>query len=209
MKKQRALDLILAALYLGMASGTKAFLSTWVIGLAFAFLLLFFSKIKAKVLKYAMFGAFSSLTVWGSYVRFFWNKPSLLSWLKLQKWTLNFYQIGYQKSFWYNPLSYMFVNKWLVDWQPQAIVLPYWSFLWPLAFLVFVGFFLRFSFLFLKKKAKSEDYLIVWPTAYLLFLFVNPYFWPRYIIPLLPFFYYCLYKFGEIVYKKSIYAKNK
>lgn len=204
--------LYLSAIFLGLASSTKAFIATWGIGLLSFFVLYFF--LKNKIFKMAksliLFFSLSLLVSLLTYARFFIDKPSLIEWLKVQKWILNFYQIGYQRSFWYNPLSFTFLNRWFVDWQDSYISLSYWYFLWPFTFLAFFYFLFKFVFKVIKKKKVLKiEYLILWPAIYLAFLFYNPYFWPRYLIPLFPFFYFYFYKIIVFVFNllKSYFKK--
>lgn len=189
LKKSR-LRFVFSSLFIGLMMSTKlSFLSLLLIFTQFASLVFTKEKIK-KILTWLTSLSVSGLVFLSSYWRYLLNGHSVLDVVRVQKWVFNFYSISQAKGGLVPLLKLIFLNQWLGWWGGQAQKVGSWSIVWPIAFLAnLLGlFWLSKTLVKLKKIKKSRltlTYLIVWQTAYIVFLSITPV-WPRYLILYIP-----------------------
>lgn len=175
--------LFLAAVFLGLMAATKASASTFIlVGLTIALYL--FSRKEWSLLKQCfLLLPISSVSFTLTYFRYFWLGHSLKEFLGVQKWILNFYQIG-AKGVFAGVWSMLLMGKWLTWWGESARIAEWWIG-WPIL-TVFSMQYLVFRVV--RKKFDQSWIFGLWVLIYLLFLSFIPV-WPRYLLLILPFLY--------------------
>jgi len=116
-----------------------------------------------------------------TYLRYFLLGHTILDFLKVQKYILNFYSTGVKAPLVGMIFPMILFNKW-VTWFAGTIKIPEWTVLWPLSF---VG-----SVLSVRLISQKTPMLLClcWVVMVLAFFFFTPVF-PRYLLLLLPFLY--------------------
>ena len=115
-----------------------------------------------------------------SYYNHFLNGGNLLTWLKGQKWILNFYLTNQPKG---TPF-FIFITLITGIWTNLKVAKE-WTILWPAA----IG-----SFLFLRRYSPQLKYYSIFVGGVILTLIFN-YYWVRYLLLILPFLIIFLVKF--------------
>mgnify|MGYP001582195840 CR=1 FL=1 len=171
----------LASIFLGLFMGTKFSLMAGVV-IATVTLYLLINK-QFKDLKKAILSlALAFLTYLAVYLPYFLHSHSIIDFFKLQKFILNFYQIG-AKGQLGDIFSVIFLNQWHTWWN-GVLSVSEWTILWPVTTIAIIAcFFIR--------KSSTATLLLIWSLLYLAVMCFLP-IWPRYLLLLLPFGYILL-----------------
>ncbi|HVZ59071.1 MAG TPA: hypothetical protein VG935_04950 [Patescibacteria group bacterium] len=116
-----------------------------------------------------------------SYLNYFLLGHTIIDFLKVQKYIINFYAIGAKAPIPVMVIPMLFLDKWYTWWN-GVMKIDEWTILWPLATL---GGLLSIFYL---KQAGKFLLLMLWVAAYFVFLLLTPV-WPRYLLLFLPFLY--------------------
>lgn len=174
---------IRSAISLGLMAATKSSASTFpiVVGITAVYLLL--TK-QYKFLKTYVFTLpVAGLVFLASYSQHFLLGNTLIDFLGVQKWIINFYASGAKGSL-TAPWEILFTGKY-ANWWGQTSVVNEWHIGWP----ILVVASTIATIIIVKKHLTSPILLIsIWTVIYLLFLSFVP-IWSRYFLLILPFMY--------------------
>lgn len=180
---------IISGIFLGLMTGTKASIAALLLTIfvqCMYLLLENWQKNKKVLLKsvykpVCLIALFASIVFTASYFRFFMLGHTVIDFLKVQKWIINFYAGGVKGNviaLW----QVLFTGTWPTWWAGTVSVTEWWIG-WPL--LVVAAFF---SVIYFRDKLGSMKILALWVMVYSIFLMIVPV-WPRYLLLLLPFLY--------------------
>lgn len=189
---------MLSAIFLGCFAAVKfSYLAPLVMASEIVYLIL--QNKKEDILKVLVSYSLVIGVLLLSYLSFFINGNSLLDFLKLQKFILNFYSEGAKPPFAGMIFPMIFFGDWYTWWGMGVQKVSEWSLLWPISFI------LAGSAVLYKKTFTTSKFLILflWCIFYLFFLVITPV-WPRYLLLLLPF----LYNLGIWVLLKNTLLKS-
>lgn len=187
---------ILAGIFLGLATGTKiGVYSPWII--LFGLPLAFWASKKSR----GLFGkAANPLIYLGSifagyclsYISYFIHHPNPIPWIKLHQKQLDFYLGPGGNIDYLNQWKGIFLNTYQGWWGIEKMTLGDWSPVLPLGVLCAIAVLA----LAIKRKEKSWLYI---SGITLIFLIVNTFlsFWPRYLMPAVPGFILLIAYFGR------------
>ena len=171
------------AIFLGLMAATKNSLSTFLLVIGTTLIYLFITKRRKEIKKYLFTLPLAFLVFILTYARFFFDGHSIIEFLKVQKWIVDFYSNGVKGSM-FSPLEILSTGTWNT-WWGESIHVPEWHLGWVILFFVS----LAAGFLIVQKdKYDPVGIFVVWFVVYLLFLSFIP-MWPRYLLLLLPFMY--------------------
>jgi len=174
--------LIASGIFLGLFTGTKIGIYTPLIGIFGAIVVLVSSK--KKVWNFLVYFASVIAGYVFSYIDYFVQHPNPIPWLRLHMKPILFYMDSNIPVDHLNQWKTIFLNIYQGWWNPgQIIRINDWSPLLPLGVIALI-----IASVFAIKKQKTEWIYISGLTA--IFLLVNSFlaFWPRYLIPIVPFF---------------------
>lgn len=173
----------ISAIFLGAMIATKSSLSTFVIVAATMLVYLLYMKHTEQIKKFVLSLSLTIVVFLLTYIVYFVKGHSLIEFLKVQKWIINFYADGTKG----NPLApfQMLLLGQFPTWWEGTIRIPEWSVLWAVGLLGSVYYIYRV----LRKRSLYPSILLgIWVIVYLVFLVAIPT-WPRYLLLLLPFMY--------------------
>lgn len=173
---------IISSVFLGMFASSKFPFMVVIPVISEIFTLLINKNDRRKI--YLFLGSLPlALIVYVStYLRFFLLRNSLIDFLGVQKFILNFYLNGAEKPFPGTVFPLLIQGEWYTHFKAKLNISE-WRVFWP------VSFFISISALKHRKNFESPIVLIViWIIVYLIFLSLTPVF-PRYLLLLLPFLY--------------------
>jgi hypothetical protein len=193
-----------AMLALGLMASVKASSATFALGWAVSGVYILLQANKKEMKQFIVGIPLSFVAFLFVYFRYFMLGHSLLEFPGLQKWIITFYAIGAKG----NPMTVweMLLSGTWRTWWGANLHVEEWSVLWPvlLTFFIISLWVLTKNFKFqisnfksmhklfsLKLKSFTEVgflLLVLWLSAYLIFLMVVPV-WPRYLLLVLPFMY--------------------
>lgn len=175
-------NFIISSIFLGCFASTKfpflSVLPAWsIIGY------LFITKQKKQVVLYCLTLTISAVIYIATYLQYFLLGNSFISFLKVQKYILNFYASGAKAPFIGTIFPMIFNGTWFTHFSTQEYVSE-WTVVWPVALL----FSFAACLYLIKRNISTISILLIWVILYLLFLSFTPPF-PRYLLLLLPFLY--------------------
>lgn len=183
LSNQQLKELVLAGIFLGLATGTKFGAYTPGV-LILNFLILISLNFKKNILLYFLYLG----TVIAGYVlaffSYFSRHPNPIPWFKLHEKVLDFYLSSEITVDYFNQWRSIFLNSYQGWWQPGKITnLGDWSLILPIGVLATLFIFFKD----LKNKNKVWVYI---SGITLVFLITNTFisFWPRYLMPSIPLF---------------------
>jgi hypothetical protein len=194
-KRKRFFDLVLAGVFLGLATGTKIGVYTPLLLLAGLVLVFLSSKkiINSLIYLFATFGGYVL-----SFFCYFIKHPNPLPWLRLHEKPLNFYIDSMGGAVDYlNQWRGIFINAYKGFWVGAAGTgLGDWSIILPLGVILALLIFIKG----IKKREYSWVYLSSFTFVILLVNTLLP-FWARYLMPAVPLFIlFVLYAFRKKTY---------
>lgn len=175
-------ELVLAGIFLGLATGTKFGIYT-----PGVLILEFFILIGRNLKKSAFLYIFYSGTVFTGYIfaflPYFLHHHNPIPWLRLHEKIFTFYSASQSSIDYLNQWKSIFLNTYQGWWQPGKTTLGDWSLILP------VGVISSFYILF-KSINKKDKNLIYISGITMIFLIINTFiaFWPRYLMPVIPLF---------------------
>lgn len=184
-KKQIVLYATCAGIALGFFAETKfplllpipLFLGMWYVWKKFRSPYLLFTLIGGFLMGYLL-----------PYTGYFLHDHSIIKWLKVQKWIVNFYLSSTIHATYGSALINLtlgsFQNIFSRLWQSS----PHWSPVWPVLFLTAIGSIVS-------KRKPTELFFLTLLTLCILSFYVLMPFWTRYLILILPLFYILLVHF--------------
>lgn len=173
----------LAAIFLGAMMATKSSLSTFAIVAATMFVYLIYMKHTEQIKKFFLSLLVSIGVFVLTYSAYFFNGHTIIEFLGVQKWIVNFYAVG-AKGDPTAPFQMLVMGN-FPTWWGETLRISEWTFLWSLALLGSVYYLYRV----LRKRSLYPSILLgIWVVVYLIFLAAIPT-WPRYLLLLLPFMY--------------------
>ncbi|HOX96115.1 MAG TPA: glycosyltransferase family 39 protein [Candidatus Woesebacteria bacterium] len=193
LKRHKLKDLVIAGVFLGLATGTK-------IGVYSPLLLLLGLTLSLIVSSKKILNTIFYLgSVFGGYVLsffcYFIKHPNPIPWLRLHEKPLNFYlQSGVDKVDYLNQWRGIFLNSYKGFWVgATGTGLGDWSIILPLGVILAITIFV----IALKKKDFSLLYLTIFTFIILGINTIIP-FWARYLMPIVPLFIiFILYAFKK------------
>lgn len=188
-----------SAISLGLMAATKATASTFPIVIAVVIGYLFITKQKELIKKYIFSLPIAGLVFLISYIQYFLLGNSIISFLGVQKWILNFYANGAKGSI-IAPWEMVFTGG-FANWFGGQSVVSEWHIGWPILFVVslFAG-----GYILYKYHKKPVLLIVLWTFLYFLFLSFIP-LWSRYFLLILPFMYtLCTWLIVERINKHEI-----
>lgn len=187
---------IRSAIFFGLLAATKSSASTFMIGIGVVAIYLLATKQYGALKRYFLSLPIAGIVFLMSYTQYFLLGNSLIEFLGVQKWIINFYAIGAKGSL-IAPLEIIFTGQYHNWWNEKSIVQE-WHLGWPLLFL---SSFL--ALIFLKKRYMRSPVLLLalWVIVYFMFLSFVPV-WSRYFLLILPFM-YTLTVWGILTFAKN------
>ncbi len=185
-----------SAIFLGLMAATKSTASTLPLVIGTSGLYLLFTKQFIPLRKYLITLPIAGIVFVLTYFQFFLHGKSVMEFLSVQKWIIDFYAGG-AKGTLTAPWEILFTGKY-ANWWGQVSIVSEWHIGWLLSVLLA----LLASFFILRKYRKSAWVLVsIWMLLYTLFLSFVPV-WSRYFLLLLPFTYALSFWFILYVLKK-------
>lgn len=181
-KRRKLIDLILAGIFLGLATGTKIGVYT---PLALLFGLIVSLVSSKKIFHPIIYGTSTLAGYVFSFISYFSRHPNPIPWLKLHEKPINFYLgtagdgVDYLMQW-----RGIFLNSYKGFWEGSGTGgLGDWSLILPIGAILMIDIFIQ-SF---RKKDFSLIYLTLVCLAILITNTFIP-FWPRYLMPIVPLF---------------------
>ncbi len=174
---------IISSIFLGCMIATKSPISTFGI-VSFALIAYLISTKHFNDMKKYLISLSIALAVFiFTYIRYFHLGHSIVDFVKVQKWILDFYSGGVKSYF--DVWEILFTGSWHTWWDTYMKITE-WNIFWPFS----IGVLLLYWILLFLKKIKMNNFAILalWSSVYIVFLSVIPT-WPRYLLLFLPFMY--------------------
>lgn len=173
-------ELILAGLFLGLATGVKIGVYTPLIGLS-GFFVIYLTEKRIKSIKPYLYTVSVAAGYVISYISYFIRHPNPIPWIKLHQKPIEFYMNSQFAVDHLNQWKGIFLNTYQGWWGSGKTSFGDWSLLLP------IGVIFAFYILFWSLKKKDYKWLYL-SLSTISVLFVNSLiaFWPRYLMPIIP-----------------------
>ena len=183
LSNQRLKELILAGIFLGLATGTKFGVYTPSV-LILNFLILISLNFKKNILLYFFYLGTVITGYILAFFSYFSKHPNPIPWFNLHEKVLAFYFSPETTIDYLNQWRSIFLNSYQGWWQSgQIINLGDWSPILPIGVIA--------TLLIFFKSLKNKNKVLVYISGIILvFLITNTFisFWPRYLMPVIPLF---------------------